>query len=113
MALLRFLVATKLVSTMGAGCSSSGVPIPGSITVDQYNPKRIRFVVHGDPGLSRYPDIQALPLPMHEKIREGMRRYANDELRARNWCPNGFTGPEVVLAQESARSTSRFWVDCL
>jgi hypothetical protein len=42
-----------------------------------------------------------------------MRRYASDELRARNWCPNGFTGPELVLAKESARSTRRFWVDCL
>jgi hypothetical protein len=101
------------VTVMACGCSSTGVPIPESITVDQDNPKRIRFVVHGDPGLNRYPDIYNLPLPMHEKIREGMRRYASDELRARNWCPNGFTGPELVLAKESARSTRRFWVDCL
>jgi hypothetical protein len=113
MPLLRFVVAMILVSMMSSGCSSSGVPMPESITVDQNNPKRIRFVVHGDPGLSRYPDIRALPLPMHEKIREGMRRYAKDELRARNWCPDGFTGPKVVLAQASARSTRRFWVDCL
>ena len=111
----RRIVIMMMVASMGNGCSSGsdGVPIPESITIDQNNPKRIRFVVHGDPGLARYPEINKLPLPMHEKIREGMKRYAADELRARQWCPNGFIGPEVVLAKEYARLTSRFWVDCL
>ncbi len=86
---------------------------PNSITVEQGNPKRIRFVVHGDPGLARYPEIGKQSIPMHEKIREGMRRYAADELRERNWCPNGFIGPEIVWARESARLTSHFFVDCL
>jgi hypothetical protein len=109
---LLFTVALVLV---GSGCAfnESRVPIQESITIDPSNPKRIRFVMHGDPGLRRYPEIKSLPLPMHEKIRQGMQRYAADELRARNWCTNGFLGPEVVLADESARLTSRFWVDCL
>jgi hypothetical protein len=103
-----------LAALVTYGCSSAeGVRISESITVDENNPKRIRFVVHGDPGLRRYAEINNLPLPMHEKIREGMRRYAADELRDRGWCPNGFTGPEIVWASESSRLTRRFFVDCL
>jgi hypothetical protein len=104
-----------VLTAVGAGCASTEgqVPVQESITVDPSNPKRIRFVVHGGPGLLRYPEISALPLPMHEKIRQGMQRYAADELRARNWCPNGFVGPEVVQSKESARLSRRFWVDCL
>ena len=111
---LRLVMAMMLVF-LGPGCSSvdGGVPIAESVMVDQNNQKRIRFVVHGDPGLARYPEIKKLALPMDEKIREGMKRYAADELRVRNWCPDGFNGPELVLANESARLTSRFWVDCL
>jgi hypothetical protein len=114
MSLLQWLGAAAMaLACVGCSSATDGVPIPESITVDPNNPKRIRFVVHGDPGLSRYPEINNLPLPMPEKIREGMRRYAADELRARNLCLNGFKGPDVVLAKASARLTSRFWVDCL
>lgn len=107
------LSALLVLTSSGCSLSANRAPIPESITVDQNNSKRIRFVVHGDPGLARYPEVLKLPLPMHEKIREGMRRYAADELRARDWCPAGFKGPDVVLVREEDRMTSRFWVDCL
>ena len=105
-----------LFAVASHGCSSAPEKThapPNSITVEEGNPKRIRFVVHGDPGLSRYPEITRLPLPVHEQIREGMRRYAADELRNRNWCPNGFAGPALVAVYEVDRMTRRFYVDCL
>lgn len=112
--LTRLALAIPFVIA-GYGCSSNGTgtPIPETVSVDPTNSRRIRFVVHGDPGLKRYPEIHQLPLPMHEKIREGMRRYAADELKARSLCPNGFSGPEIVWAYESARLTGRFFVECL
>ena len=83
------------------------------MTVDSSNANRVRFLVHGDPGLKKYPEINALAIPMREKIKEGMRRHAADLLAERDLCPHGFVGPEVVLASENARLTSRFLVDCL
>jgi len=56
------------------------------VYIDENNPNRVRFVINGDPGLRRYPEVLSLPLPMHEKIREGMRRYAADVLSERGWC---------------------------
>ena len=83
-----------------------------SVSIDTANARRIRFIVNGDPGLAKYPEINAMELPMHEKIREGMRRHAADVLAERGWCPKGFVGPERVLANENARLTSHFFVDC-
>ena len=83
-----------------------------SVTVDPANANRIRFVVNGDPGLARYPEIEATKLPAHERIREGMRRHAADVLAERGWCPRGFVGPEHVWAYERSRLTSHFYVDC-
>ena len=79
---------------------------------DTSDSNRIRFVVNGDPGLRKYPEILELKVPMHEKIREGMRRHAADVLLERGWCPNGFSGPHAVSADERARLTSHFFVDC-
>ena len=111
---LRSTLAVVSVTTVG-GCSSLHEPTrtPESVTLDTANSRRVHFVVHGAPGLRRYPELYELPVPMHEKIREGMRRYAAEELRARGWCPNGFRGPDLVLAYRTEPSTSRFWVDCL
>lgn len=96
------------------GCSSSvnDLPLVNTVSIDKDNPKRIHFIVQGDPGLARYPEIEKLPLPMHEKIIEGMRRYAADELHVRNWCTGGFSGPKRVWAYESTRLTRQFFVDC-
>ena len=105
-------VVIPLAAMLGCGTKPDQQK-PDSVTQDPDRPTRVRFVVHGDPGLSRYPEINSLPLKVHEKIREGMRRYAQDELRTRGICPNGFAGPEVVLAYETERMTRRFWVDCL
>lgn len=109
-------LATPLFAIAIHGCSfapEKGSPPPNLITQDASKPGRIRFVVHGDPGLARYPEIDQLRLPTHEKIREGMRRFAADELRDRGWCATGFSGPEVVLGYETERLTRRFYVDCL
>ena len=73
---------------------------------------RVRFIVNGDPGMKKYPEILRLQLPMHEKIREAMRKHAADVLEERGWCPNGFSGPEMVLVDPNARLTSHFFVDC-
>jgi hypothetical protein len=97
-----------------AGCATgTGKPVPETVIVDPSNSSRVRFVVHGDPGLKKYPEILALAIPVHEKIREGMRRHAGDLLNERALCPRGFVGPELVLADENARLTRRFFVDCL
>lgn len=110
--LATLAVASALVAS---GCATRGsdVPIPETVTVDLSNTNRVRFVVHGDPGLKKYPEINALAMPMHDKIREAMRRHAADLLVERGLCPHGFVGPEAVLASENARLTSRFWVECL
>ncbi|WP_147275239.1 hypothetical protein [Thioalbus denitrificans] len=79
---------------------------------DTSDPKRIHFVVNGDPGLEKYPAILELEIPMHEKIREGMHRHAGDVLAELGWCKNGFLGPETVWAMEYARLTSHFFVEC-
>lgn len=102
------------LAMLGVGCASEErKPVAESVTVDPARAGRIRFVVHGDPGLRKYPEINALALPAHEKIREGMRRHAADLLAERGLCTRGFVGPEVVLARENARLTSYFYVDCV
>lgn len=110
----RTVALLFLAVLAGAGCATdpSRRPVPETVTVDPDNPKRVRFVVHGDPGLKKYPEIQALPLAASERIREGMRRHAADLLAERGWCPHGFTGPAIVWAYEYARLTSHFFVEC-
>jgi len=107
--------AAFAVVALAAGCAAQerAVPVPETVTADAANPNRVRFVVHGDPGLRKYPEVMALALPVHEKIREGMLRHAADLLAERGLCPRGFVGPEVILAREDARLTRRFWVDCV
>src|SRR5690349_16331751 len=98
--------AACLVGALALGCASPTAAskiVSDSVTVDPANAKVIRFVVNGDPGLAKYPAIQAMSIPVHEKIREGMRRYAADVLAERGLCPKGFVGPEVVWAYERSR----------
>ena len=44
------------------------------------DPGHFRFGVFGDPGLELDPSIERMSIPAHEKIRLGMRRYADAEL---------------------------------
>lgn len=112
---LACIVGAVILSWVMAGCSTdpSRRPVPESVTIDPDKPKRVRFVVHGDPGLRKYPEILALPLAASERIREGMRRHAADLLAERGLCPHGFTGPDIVWAYEYARQTTHFFVECL
>jgi hypothetical protein len=109
----RSLWVPLVAAIVTSGCASKGTPVPESVTVDPSQPARVRFVVHGDPGLEKYPEVRALSLPAHEKIREGMRRHAADLLAERGLCPKGFLGPDLVWAYERSRSTSQFFVDCV
>lgn len=108
------MLVSLVVALVSSGCASEGrTPVPETVTVDPLQPTRVRFLVHGDPGLKKYPEIQALSLPMHEKIREGMRRHAGDLLAERGLCPKGFVGPDLVWANERSRLTRQFFVDCV
>lgn len=79
---------------------------------DSKNPRRIRFDVYGDPFPLASPNSDEAKLPVHLQIRAGMKRYAAIKLKELNYCPLGFSGPDVVLASERNRLMSFFYVDC-
>jgi hypothetical protein len=58
------------------------------------------------------PSIKSLSLPPQEKIRLGMRRYAEAEVAARGICPKGFTGPRVVFRGNRALVHGYFVIEC-
>lgn len=80
---------------------------------DPANPKRIRFDVYGNPYDPAPPGGDEARLPSHERIRLGMRRYADSKLKELGYCPNGFAGPDMVLAPERNRLATFFFVTCL
>src|ERR1700754_1957260 len=95
------------------GCAiSEPKPFETRITRVSTTPDKYRFDVFGDPGLELDPSINQLSVPAHEKIRLGMRRYAEVEMANRSLCPHGFDGPEMVLAPERERLHRFFFVQC-
>lgn len=80
---------------------------------DQAHPKRVRFDVYGNP----FPHIELTAaekaLPMHKQLALTMRRNAEIKLRELGYCPNGVTGPDLVLGPENDRRRLFFYVDCL
>lgn len=102
-----------------AGCSSPFKPrdpnIPAvRITPDNAeHPQRIRFDVYGKPYAPALPGSEESKLPMHLQIQAGMRRFAAEKLAELGYCPNGFSGPAVVLAPENNVFQRFFFVECL
>ena len=108
------------IIVFGVGCTLPGVsqnspsrPETKITPDDPANPKRIRFDVYGDPFTPAPSGSAEANLPVHVQIRMGMRRYAESKLKELSWCPNGFTGPDAVLAPERNRLMSFFYVECL
>jgi len=107
----------SIIVTCGAilfsGCATTEPqPFETRIT-GMGDPGHFRFYVFGDPGLKLDPTIEQMNIPVYEKIRLGMRRYAEAELAKRGLCPRGFRGPDVVRAPERATMHSFFFVECL
>jgi hypothetical protein len=98
-----------LNSCAAAGDASPSAPMTVKMTPNHpTEPTRIRFDVNSTPYVSN----QAQHLPMHEKIRLGMRQLARERLPEKGYCPHGFKGPDLVLGMK-ASNDSFFFVDCL
>lgn len=114
------LLCIVTISTAGCGgAAQSEVDIGAQVASrrvtpdDPVNPKRIRFDVYGDPYEAAAHGSAEAGLLADERIRLGMRRYAAATLKELGYCPNGFTGPEVVLAPERSRLMRYFYVTCI
>ena len=109
----RHLFVALTATTIVIGCAGPIVlPFETQVTQLQANPAKYRFDVYGDPGLKLDPTIQKSALPVHDRIRLGMRRYAEDEVPKRGLCQHGFKGPDLVLAQKVSPK-SFFFIECL
>jgi hypothetical protein len=103
------LFPTSMASCAVTGDGSSRVPMTVKMTPNHATePTRIRFDVNSTP----YVAVQDERLPMHEKIKLGMRQLATERLAAKGYCPHGFRGPELVLCKK-ALPDCFFFVDCL
>jgi hypothetical protein len=71
-------------------------------------PERIRFDLDWTP----YAHAQDATLSSNERIRLGMRRYAQEQLELHGYCPYGFHGPDLVLGRRLSEQYY-FFVVCL
>jgi|SRR5690348_584954 len=72
-------------------------------------PKRVRVELYDTP----YADQFDKSIPVRERIRLGMRRFAEERIPPTGYCPNGFTGPELVMASAADPDQAFFFVDCV
>jgi len=115
---LRVTGLLLIALTVGSNACSTAPPAyvrpEPRITPDNTeHPKRIRFDVYGDPFSPAAQGTQEASLRVHEQIRLGMRRYAAEKLRELNYCPRGFSGPDVILSPERKPLVRFFYVECL
>jgi hypothetical protein len=103
-----------IFSMFGIAACAARPPSPTetTITPDLVWPGRYHFYVYGDPGLRMDPSIRQSNLPGYKQVQEGMRVYVASEFKARGLCPNGFTGPDVVLGPK-ATMERHFYVECV
>ena len=107
-----FVTATAAFLVIGCAGRPEILPFETQVTQLQATPAKYRFDVYGDPGLKLDPAIRKTALPVHERIRLGMRRYAEDEVAKRGLCQDGFTGPDIVIGQKMSPK-SFFFIECL
>lgn len=108
------LASTSLMSCSSASRQSADIGSSVQITPDdEAHPKRIRFDVYGNPFPRTELSTEERRLPTHKQVALVMRRNAEIKLREVGYCPNGFTGPDLVLGPENDRRALFFYVDCL
>ncbi|AMS31807.1 hypothetical protein AEM42_04240 [Betaproteobacteria bacterium UKL13-2] len=107
--MIKLLLPMLLTSCAAASDPAPRAPLTVKITPNHpTEPTRIRFDVNSTP----YVSAQDPRLPIHERIRLGMRQLAQERLPATGYCPHGFKGPDIVLGRKMTANWF-FFVDCL